>query len=126
MRFTYLVRVTTTATQPSDADGPHPIWRLLRDGLIWRALDDDLIVFCGRSGATHRLLHAEAWIFERLTDGPATSDELIAEIRKDATPESAMNADGMVRTTLELFEQLGLITSDVAASDDMNGLLSQP
>jgi hypothetical protein len=119
--------VATTATSPSDHRARSLLnWRLLQDGLVWRELDSDLLVFCGRSGATHRLADAEAWLFERLLRGAASTEQLIVDIREDAADESAPMAEATIASTLAAFEELGLVANDVAASDDMSGLSHIP
>jgi PqqD family protein of HPr-rel-A system len=98
------------------ADSSQPHWHLLRDGLAWRELEDELMVFCGRSGATHRLLGAEAWLLERLLQGPATTAELIVEVREYAAAGSEAEADATIRGALAAFERFGLATAGVAPS----------
>ena len=85
-------------------------WAARRGNFLHRVLDDDILVFCHASGATHRFADAEAWVFEQLLAGEAelgalaTAAQAVAE--RAATPESMAEA---IRGILLMFEDFGLV-----------------
>jgi hypothetical protein len=83
-----------------------------RDGaFLHRVLDDDMLVYCHSSGATHRFADAEAWVLEQLLAGQAEIDKLVtaaqAVAEQDATPDSMA---GAIRGILLMFEDFGLVS----------------
>lgn len=86
-------------------------WAARRSEFLSRVLDDDILVYCHASGATHRFADAEAWVFERLLAGDADLDAL-AEAAQAAAERAAPREElvGAIRGILRMFEDFGLVS----------------
>lgn len=86
-------------------------WAARRGEFLHRVLDDDILVYCHASGATHRFADAEAWVFERLLAGDAELD-VLAQAAQGAADRQASREElaGAIRGILRMFEDFGLVS----------------
>ncbi|MFQ5783567.1 MAG: HPr-rel-A system PqqD family peptide chaperone [Alphaproteobacteria bacterium] len=88
-------------------------WRLPEGvRLVWRAWDDEFVVFNTLSGQTHLLDGVSAAILDALERGPATVDELSRRLaeRFDLAIDEALRS--RITTICGRFDNLGLADPD--------------
>jgi hypothetical protein len=86
-------------------------WAARSGAFLHRVLDDDILVYCHASGATHRFADAEAWVFEQLLAGEAELDQLAAAaVAVAERPAPREELAGAIRGILRMFEDFGLVS----------------
>jgi hypothetical protein len=83
-------------------------WTALTGQFLYRALEDEILVYCHASGATHRFGGAEAWVFEQLLSGPATTEAFAEAARELTEPPPNQTLNEAIGNILAMFEQFGL------------------
>lgn len=81
------------------------IWQIINDPpCLWRAWDDEIVVYCEASGDTHRLNPLAAEVFETLIAAPASlaqlEDRVAASLGIENDPELKRKLDATVRRLL--------------------------
>ena len=57
------------------------LWQIVNDPpCLWRAWDDEIVVYCAASGDTHRLNPLASEVFETLIASPASFAQLEARV----------------------------------------------
>ena len=81
-----------------------------RSDLIWRELDDDLVVLNARSGSTHLLEPLAAEVLLTLADADAgmSITDIVARLRDGAAADETSEWFSAVEAVLSEFRRLGL------------------
>lgn len=89
--------------------------RLLDEpALLWRPLDDEIVVYHEYSGATHRLDPFAAEVFDRLRLGPADAAELSRRIATSLDVTLDEPLERSVGDIIADFQRLGLVEPSAA------------
>jgi PqqD family protein of HPr-rel-A system len=87
-----------------------PVWQIVTaPPLLWRAWDDEIVVYNEASGETHRLDPLPAEAFEMLLEGPLTSDALSERMAQALEVPKTAEFSESIAAILQLFHDHSLI-----------------
>ncbi|MEM7223929.1 MAG: HPr-rel-A system PqqD family peptide chaperone [Pseudomonadota bacterium] len=82
--------------------------------LEWRVWSDEHVVYDDGSGDTHLLDDEAAGVLRRLCQGPASADQLVAELAQELEIEPNQVLESHVEAILKKFRQLALIEPEAS------------
>ena len=86
------------------------VWKSVDPSTLqWRSWGDDHVVYDDGSGDTHRLDAEAAAVLRRLTEGPASGSELVAELAAELEIEPNQDLMSHIELILAKFKLLRLI-----------------